>query len=196
MPGSPVVTAPPARPRTQARPRGHAIWLLAALALIVVLGGCQLDPDAVKKDPFLQELVAAQQQSATPKLGEAFEVGNTRWTIASTEAAYRIKLGADQFQAHGVYVVVHFTFTSLMDTPQHAPSDILMLQSGGNTFTADGATTAAFTGWTHATNLLAATLQPNAAYTAALVFDVPRDAGGLTVQVHSLPDPNQAPFAI
>lgn len=160
------------------------------------MGGCQLDPNAVKKDPFLQELVAAQQANTTPKMGQAFTVGNTEWTITSTEAAYLLKLGTSQLQAHGMYVVVHFRFTNQMTTPQRAPADILALQSGGKTFTAASSETAAYDTWTHATNLLTATLKPNVAYTAAFVFDVPRDVGGLTLQVHSLPDPNQPDLSL
>lgn len=189
----------PALPGQRAAPRtrGRALWLLAAVvALTVALGGCQLDPNAVKQDPFLQELVAAQQANTTPKLGQAFTVGNTEWTITSTEAAYQLKLGTVQLQAHGMYVVVHFRFTNLMTTSQRAPADILALESGSKTFTAAGAQTATYVSWTHATNVLTATLQPNVTYTAALVFDVPRDAGGLTLQVHSLPDPNQPDYSI
>ena len=179
------------------RPCVRVLWLLVALAaLIVTLGGCQLDPNAVKQDPFLQELVAAQQANATPKLGQAFTVGNTEWTITSTEAAYQLKLGTTQLQARGMYIVVHFRFTNRMTTPQHAPADILALQSGNKTFTAASAETVAYAAWTHATNLLTVTLKPDVAYTAAFVFDVPRNAGGLTLQVHSLPDPNQPDFSI
>jgi hypothetical protein len=188
----PAVTSP----RVTHHPlvRGGAVGRLAsalalATLLLVALGGCQISQEAMKKDPFLQEVAAAQQSSAPHKLGQPFELDNTRWTIQEARAAYSLQLGTTLLQAHGQYIVVRFVLENLTAAPQPPQVDMLVLQTGDNrTFKPDRTATALYTAWMHETDILTATLKPNTPYALALVFDVPRDAKALALAFHSYPD--------
>ena len=171
---------------------------LGALLLLVALGGCQISQDAVKKDPFLQELVTAQQAQAqsgqATKLGAPFTLDNTRWTIRDATSAYALQFGRTLVRARGAFVVVTFAFENLSGTAQPPQGDMLVLQGPSGkatvTYAPDRATTARYAAWTHQADFLTATLRPDTAYTLTLVFDVPRGARGLSLRFHSYPDPN------
>lgn len=182
--------------------RGGVVALAAlGLVLLLALGGCQLDPNAVKQDPFLQELVNAQQansaQSNAPmQLGKAFQLDNTVWTIQETKAAYTLQLGGQTLQAQGMFIVVRFVFENQSDSAQPPQPDMMVLNMGSGkntrTFPPDKLATAAFASWMHQQDFLTATLKMNVAYPLTLVFDVPRGATGLSLKLHSYPVQNQA----
>lgn len=183
----------------RAHRRSVALGLLLPLVLLA-LAGCQLDPNAVKQDPFLQELVNAQQagsaSSNTPiTMGKSFQLDNTEWTIQQTQAAYTLQVGEQKLRAQGEYIVVRFVFANHSDSAQPPLPDLMVLELGSGkslrTFLPDKAATAAYAGWLHQQNLLTATLQMNVTYPLTLVFDVPRDAKGLALKVHSYPVQNQ-----
>jgi hypothetical protein len=187
--------------RARAGRRARALVAGSVLALLLVaLGGCKLDPNAVKQDPFLQELVNAQQagsaQSTAPmEMGKPFQLDNTQWTIQETQAAYTLRIGDQTLQARGMYIVVRFLFENRSDSAQPPQPDMMVLEgTSGNasrTFPPDAAATAAYAGWLGQQDFLTATLKMQVSYPLTLVFDVPRDAGGFSLKVHSYPVQNQ-----
>jgi hypothetical protein len=166
--------------------------------LVMALAGCQISQDAVKRDPFLQELVAAQQAGQPHKLGQPFDLDNTRWSIQSARIAYALQLGSTVLRARGEFVVVQFALENLSGATQPPEPDMLLLQSGqSRTFKPDVRTTALYTGWVHQVDFLTTPLKPNIPYTLSLVFDVPRGSGELGLAFHSYPNPhlpNESPF--
>lgn len=185
--------------RARAR-RAHGRAAALGLLLLLALSGCKLDPNAVKQDPFLQELVNAQQADSAPSnahmtLGKPFQLDNTEWTIQETQAAYTLQIGDQTLRAQGMYIVVRFVFENRSDSAQPPLPDLMVLEWGSGktlrTFLPDKAATAAYAGWLRQQNLLTATLQMNVTYPLTLVFDVPRDAQGLSLKVHSYPVQNQ-----
>jgi Domain of unknown function (DUF4352) len=215
--GVPAVPArpAPARPTRGGRARQAACLAGLAMLLALALGGCQISKDAAKKDPFLQELIAAQQgtgQQPTPPaeaaqasamdergtlaMGKTFQINNTEWTIQRAVGTYALKLGDTTLHARGVFVVVQFTFRNLSDSAQSAEPDMLVLQSAGGkstqTFAPDKAATAQYAAWMQQRNFLADTLRANTLYPLGLVFDVPRDTGRLAIKFHSYPVQDQS----
>jgi hypothetical protein len=176
----------------------RATVALGALLLLVALGGCQISQDAVRKDPFLQELVTAQQAQAqsaqAARLGAPFTLDNTRWTVRDATSAYALQFGRTLMRARGAFVVVTFAFENLSGTAQPPQGDMLEIQGPSGkatvTYAPDRPATARYAAWTHQADFLTATLRPGAPYTLTLVFDVPRGARGLSLRFHSYPDPN------
>jgi hypothetical protein len=167
--------------------------IVQAPLLLIALAGCQISQDAVKRDPFLQELVAAQQSAQPHKLGQPFDLDNTRWTIRDATAAYALQLGSTVLRARGEFVIVQFALENLSGTTQPPEADMLVLTSGqrqSRTFQPDAHATAVYTGWVHEVDLLTTPLKPNVSYDLTLVFDVPRREGALSLSFHSYPDPN------
>lgn len=193
MVGGPAICAAMLSRRPVARRRAVgrlASALALALLLLVALGGCQISQDAMKKDPFLQELAAAQQSTAPHKLGQPFDLDNTRWIIQEARGAYSLQLGATVIHARGQYVVVRFVLRNLTATPQPPLGDMLVMKTADDrTIAPDRAATALYVAWMGEVNFLTATLKPNTPYVLALVFDVPRDATSLALAFHSYPDP-------
>jgi hypothetical protein len=182
-----------------------------AICAVLMLSGCQISQDAIKKDPFLQELVRAQnaqkaqsqesvqsatQTDATPhQAGVPFQVDNTVWTVEGASAAYSLKLGDTMLTAKGEYIVLRFLFQNISFSQQPPLPDMLVLQSGTGkatrTYLPDAHATALYAQQVHEPDFLTTTTLMNKTYTLALVFDVPRDVTGLSLKVHSYPVQNQ-----
>ena len=177
-----------------------AVALPFAVLVAVALCGCQISQDAIKKDPFLQELVAAAgpttaNAQGSPSIGKPYTLDNTQWTIEGVDAGRALQFGKTVVNARGSFLVVRFVFENLSSFDQPPETDMLLLESGSgknvHTYMPGQAVTAQYAAWTHQANFLKATLKPNTPYSLALVFDVPTGAGGMTLTFHSYPDQNR-----
>lgn len=174
-----------------ARQRWRRVLGLAAFALVVgmLLMGCQVDQQALQRDPFMRDMMSLQNQVDQPhKIGQAFDVGNTRWTIKAAHAALTLRLGPNVVKARGKFVVIDFTFTNTTDQPQKPTADMLQIEDAQlASYKGDAHTTALLASWQKTPNFLTDTFQPNKAGDCSLVFDLPTQTSGLTLEFQSFP---------
>jgi hypothetical protein len=182
---------PDTRPGHAARHRWRSLLCLAALGVILgaLLMGCEVDQDAMQRDPFMRDMMSLQKQVDQPhKMGQAFDVGNTRWKINAAHAALALRLGNTSVKARGKFVVIDFTFTNTTTQPQRPTADMLQIEDGQLTsYKGDARTTAQLASWQKTSNFLKETFQPNKAYPCSLVFDLPVATSGLTLEFQSFP---------
>jgi hypothetical protein len=167
------------------------VFSLAALGLVlgVLLMGCTVDQSTLQRDPFMRDMMSLQNQVDQPhKIGETFDVGNTRWKISAAHAALTLRLGSNTVKAHGKFVVIDFTFTNTTDQPQQPTADMLQIEDAQlKTYKSDANTTAMLSNWQKTPNFLKDTFQPNKAYDCSIVFDLPVQTSGLTLEFQSFP---------
>ncbi|HEY7347479.1 MAG TPA: DUF4352 domain-containing protein [Ktedonobacterales bacterium] len=170
---------------------------LAALGIVLggLLIGCTVDQSTLQRDPFMRDMMSLQQQVDQPhKIGQTFDVGNTRWNIRAAHAALTLRLGSNMVKARGKFVVIDFTFTNTTDQPQHPTADMLQIEDAQlNTHKSDATTTAMLASWQKTPNFLKATFQPNKRYPCSLVFDLPVQTSGLTLEFQSFPTEDDPP---
>ncbi len=183
-------------PRRSAQQRSlYRSWrrALGLAALGVVLGtallGCEVDQQTLQRDPFMRDMMSLQQQVDQPhKMGQTFDVGNTRWNISAAHAALTLRLGAKVIKAHGKFVVIDFTFTNMTDQPQRPTADMLKIEDAQlKTYKSDAGITALLSSWQKTTNFLNASFLPHKAYDCSIVFDLPVATSGLTLEFQSFP---------
>lgn len=169
--------------------------------LSLVLGGslmgCQVDQQALQRDPFMRDMMQLQQQQDQPhKFGQSFDVGNTRWKISAAHAALSLRLGSNVIQASGEFMVIDFTFTNTTDQPQHPTADMLLLQDTTATVTykSDAQNTTLLANWQQTTNFLKDLFQPNQPYDCSVVFDISKKAGNLSLNFQSFPTEDDNAF--
>lgn len=180
---------------------GHHHWrrMFGLAALGVVLGallmGCTVDQSTLQRDPFMRDMMSLQNQVDQPhKLGQTFDVGNTRWNISAAHAALALRLGANIVKARGKFVVIDFTFTNTTNQPQHPTADMLQIEDAQlTTYKSDASTTALLSAWQATPNFLKDAFQPNRAYHCSIVFDLPVQTSGLTLQFQSFPTQDDSP---
>lgn len=178
-------------------PRSGGSRLLSLTVMALVLGtlliGCAVDQNAMQRDPFMRDMMSLQQQQDQPhKIGQTFDVGNTRWDIRAAHAALRLRLGSKmRLRAHGKFVVIDFTFTNLTDGPQHPTAAMLEIQDTQlNTYKSDAHATTLLSAWQKTPNFLKDVFQPGRAYDCSIVFDLPLETAGLTLNFQSFPTQN------
>jgi tRNA A-37 threonylcarbamoyl transferase component Bud32 len=174
-----------------ARQHWRRVLSLAALGIVVsvLLMGCQVDQQTLQRDPFMRDMMSLQNQVDQPhKMGQAFDVGNTRWKINAAHAALTLRLGSNIVKAHGKFVVIDFTFTNTTDQPQRPTADMLQIEDAQLTsYKGDAHTTALLAAWQKTPNFLTDTFQPNKASDCSIVFDLPVQTSGLTLEFQSFP---------
>jgi hypothetical protein len=179
------------------RPRWRHAPALAALVLTlsVLLIGCTVDQSALQRDPFMRDMMSLQNQVDQPhKMGQSFDVGNTRWKISAAHAALALRLGKKIVKARGKFVVIDFTFTNTTDQPQRPTAAMLQIENAQLTsYKSDAQTTALLAAWQKTPNFLKDTFQPNKAVACSLVFDLPVQTNGLTLEFQSFPTQDNAP---
>ncbi len=171
-----------------------ALWLVPGAMLM----GCEVDQKALERDPFMRDIMSLQQQVDQPhKMGQVFDVGNTRWKISAAHAALTLRLGNKIIQAQGKFVVIDFTFTNMTDQPQHPTTDTLQIEDAQlQTYKSDANTTALLSSWQKTPNFLKDSFQPHQAYNCSLVFDLPVGASGLILKFQSFPTVDASPLSI
>jgi hypothetical protein len=202
------------RERPAALRRGGWRVLLVGMAACaaLLLAGCQISQDAAKKDPFLQEILNAQnaqsatnseagaltatQTDATPHaLGKPFQVDDTVWTVEGVDAAYSLQIGASALNAKGEFLVVRFLFQNISLSQQPPLPDMLAIETGAgkatHTYLPDAHATALYAQQVREPNFLTTTTRPNQTYRLALVFDIPVNSANLALRFHSYPNSNQ-----
>ena len=170
-------------------------WQFSGLAVMVwILGtlvqGCTVDQNAMQRDPFMRDMMSLHQQTDQPhKMGQTFDVGNTRWDVRAAHAALRLRLGSKTvLRAQGKFVVIDFTFTNMTDSPQHPTADMLEIQDAQlNTYKSDARATALLSAWQKTPNFLKDVFQRGRAYDCSIVFDLPAETAGLTLTFQSFP---------
>ena len=174
--------------------------LMGLVALGLVLGGllmgCQVDQQALQRDPFMRDMMQLQQQQDQPhKFGQTFDVGNTRWKISAAHAALSLRLGSTVVQAHGEFVVIDFTFTNTTGQPQHPTADMLLLEdtTANVSYKSDLQNTTLLSNWQQTTNFLKDLFEPNHPYDCSIIFDVPTKASNLSLNFQSFPTPEDIP---
>lgn len=159
--------------------------------------GCQVDQQALQRDPFMRDMMQLQQQQDQPhKFGQSFDVGNTRWKISAAHAALSLRLGSNVIQASGEFVVIDFTFTNTTNQPQHPTADMLLLQdtTANVTYKSDTQNTTLLSDWQQTTDFLKDLFQPNHPYDCSVVFDIPTKAGNLSLNFQSFPTEDDNAF--
>lgn len=186
-----LFSQPYTSPGHTTQPHWRRLLCLAALGVLlgVVLMGCEVDQQAMQRDPFMRDMMSLQNQVNQPhKMGQTFDVGNTRWNINAAHAALSLRLGTTVVKARGKFVVIDFTFTNTTNQPQRPTDDMLQMEDGQlATYKSDAATTAQLAAWQKTPNFLKATFQPKKDYTCSLVFDLPVQTSGLTLAFQSFP---------
>jgi len=153
--------------------------------------GCTIDQQALQRDPFMRDMMNLQNQVDQPhKMGQTFDVGNTRWKISAAHAALALQLGANTVKAQGKFVIIDFTFTNTTDQPQNPTADMLTLEDAQlKTYQSDAKVTALLSTWQKTPNFLKDAFQPNHAYDCSIVFELPVQTSGLTLAFQSFPTP-------
>jgi Domain of unknown function (DUF4352) len=91
-------------------------------------------------------------------------------------------------KAKGKFVVIDFTFTNTTNQPQRPTADMLQIEDAQLTsYKSDAHITAMLAAWQKTPNFLKETTQPNKAYDCSLVFDLPVQTSGLTLEFQSFP---------
>jgi len=177
--------------------RWRRVPALAALAAVlgVLLIGCTVDQSDLQRDPFMRDMMSLQNQVDQPhKMGQSFDVGNTRWKINAAHAALTLRLGSKTVKARGKFVVIDFTFTNTTDQPQRPTAPMLQIEDGQlASYKSDAPTTALLAAWQKTPDFLKDTFQPNKAVACSLVFDLPVETSGLTLEFQSFPTQDDAP---
>lgn len=176
-------------------------WRVMSLVILSLLPGttlmgCQVDQQALQRDPFMRDMMQLQQQQDQPhKFGQTFDVGNTRWKISAAHAALTLRLGAKVVQTQGEFVVIDFTFTNTTNQPQHPTADMLLLQNttANVTYKSDMQNTTLLSHWQQTTNFLTDLFQPNHPYNCSIVFDIPTKPSNLSLNFQSFPTQEDIP---
>jgi len=164
---------------------------VAGLALLLLLGGCTPSKEAIQRDPFLAELYNAQQQSSPHQIQQTFDVGNTEWTIVGAHAARKLRLSDSHLltSAHGMFVIIDFTFQNQSDQAQKAPLAMIQIQDvRGKKYAADKEITTAYAQASQMTNFFGTTFQLDKTYRCVVVFDIPDNIGRLSLAFQSFPE--------
>ncbi len=172
-------------------------WLgLAAIGVMLgaLLMGCTIDQQTLQRDPFMRDMMSLQNQVDQPhKMGQSFDVGNTTWKINAAHAALALQLGAKTVKAQGKFVVIDFTFTNTTGQPQNPTTDMLTLEDAQlKTYQSDTNVTALLSAWQKTPNFLKDVFQSNKAYDCSIVFELPVETSGLTLQFQSFPTPGDS----
>ncbi len=179
-----------------AQQRWRHLSALATLGVVlgILLMGCTVNQSDLQRDPFMRDMMSLQNQVDQPhKMGQSFDVGNTRWKISTAHAALTLRLGANIVKAKGKFVVIDFSFTNTSDQAQQPTADMLQIEDAQLTsYKSDAKTTALLSTWQQTPNFLQARAQPNKAMACSLVFDLPVDTSGLTLEFQSFPTQDNA----
>jgi hypothetical protein len=176
--------------RTASRRWGKRLVLPALCLLALFLAGCEVDQQALQRDPFMRDMMQLQQQNnPTYQMDKPFEIGNTRWNIQAAHASLNLRLGQNVvLKAQGKFVIIDFVFTNLTTQVQHPTPDMLqVVDAQSHTYTADLHTTQMLSAWQHTANFLSDSFQPNQAITCSIVFDIPLEAQNLSLNFQSFP---------
>jgi hypothetical protein len=186
------------RNKKRRRPKQRASrFILLTLALAALfLASCEVDQQALQRDPFMRDMMQLQQQNTqTYQMGKPFEIGNTRWTIQAAHASLSLRLGQNVvLRAHGKFVIIDFIFTNLTTQPQRPTADMLqVVDAQSHSYKADQPTTAELSNWQQTPDFLTASFQPNKAKPGSIVFDVPLEATILSLSFQSFPTEDTTP---
>lgn len=176
--------------RSGTKPYGALFLLLALCLLFFALAGCEVDQQALQRDPFMRDMMQLQQQNnPTYKMGQPFEIGNTRWTIQAAHASLSLRLGQNTLlKAQGKFVIIDFAFTNLTTQPQRPTADMLQIADAqSRSYKADLHATQMLSTWQHTANFLSDSFQPNQAENCSIVFDIPLEAQNLSLNFQSFP---------
>lgn len=176
--------------------RWQHIAALATLGVVlgVLLMGCTVNQSDLQRDPFMRDMMSLQNQVDQPhKMGQSFNVGNTRWKISAAHAALTLRLGSTVVKAKGKFVVIDFRFTNTSDQTQQPTVDMLQIEDTQlASYKGDARTTALLSTWQKTPNFLQTHAQPNKAINCSLVFDLPVTTSGLTLAFQSFPTQDNA----
>ncbi len=173
---------------------------LLVLGLMLVGGamGCEVDQNALQRDPFMRDMMQLQQSQNAPSrtFGQTFDVGNTRWNISAAHAALSLRLGSNTplKAQHGEFIIIDFTFTNLTQRPQHPTADMILLEDAAHVhYKSDPHVTARLSQWQKTANFLTELFQPNRPYDCSIVFDIPLQTTSLSLNFQSFPSQDDSP---
>jgi hypothetical protein len=178
-------------PTRSSEQRWQHIAALAALGIVlgILLMGCTVNQSDLQRDPFMRDMMSLQNQVDQPhKMGQSFDVGNTRWKISAAHAALSLRLGSHVVKAKGKFVVIDFRFTNTSAQTQQPTADMLQIEDAQLTsYKSDAKTSALLSTWQKTPNFLRMQAQPNKTIDCSLVFDLPVTTSGLTLAFQSFP---------
>jgi hypothetical protein len=167
------------------------LLFLPALGLtILLLAGCEVDQQALQRDPFMRDMMQLQQQNDQKyQMGKPFDIGNTRWNIQAAHASLGLRLGNTVLlKAQGKFVIIDFVFTNLTTQAQRPTAQMLQITDAqSHSYRADLPTTEKLSTWQHTTNFLSDRFQPNQAKNCSIVFDIPLEAKNISLNFQSFP---------
>lgn len=174
----------------------HPLALAAFGLIVILLAGCDVDQQALQRDPFMRDMVQLQQQTNQAyQMGKPFEVGNTRWNIQAAHASLALRLGQNvSLKAQGKFVIIDFVFTNLTSQTQRPTPDMLqVVDDQSHSYKADLQTTLMLSTWQKTANFLSDSFQPNQAKNCSIVFDIPLVAKNLSLNFQSFPTEDDPP---
>lgn len=178
------------------RGRINRLLLPGFCLIMLLLAACNVDQQALQRDPFMRDMMQLQQQNNQAyQMGKSFEIGNTRWTIQAAHASLGLRLGQNvSLKAQGKFVIIDFVFTNLTNQTQHPTPDMLqVVDAQSQSYKADLDTTQRLSDWQKTTNFLSGSFPPNQAKNCSIVFDVPLAAQNLSLNFQSFPTEEDTP---
>lgn len=163
-----------------------------ALAIIVLVLGFTTDllppPLPARHREARQAPPAAQPTSAARGLqaqaGRPFNFGNTAYTVEKTGRASELRDKTAAFTPSGTFLLILLSVTNEGGEPlRFKPSDFALYDKDGRHFSALREASRLASSLNEKKDIFGEALQPGLTMEALLVFDVPREAEGLTLRL-------------
>jgi hypothetical protein len=120
------------------------------------------------------------------KEGTLFTYGNLQYLVSKTERATEVKQGNTTVKTSGSFILVFVTVKNSSKVPVVLePSDFALIDAEGRAYSVNlGASNLSSTA-NEAGDMFGEALQPSLERTGVLVFDIPKDATGLSIRLYN-----------
>ena len=126
----------------------------------------------------------AGNQLASVGIGKAVGYGDWGYRVASLERRDKFEQADKQAVPAGVFLVINLTVTNNGKEPRSlSATDFALIDSQGRRYGVDGEATELAAGVLNKNRRLGIAVQPGLTKDSAVVFDIPRDAKGLSFRL-------------
>ena len=164
-------------------------WVFLVVALIVLVAAAYFTGNI----PFLNQqsnapatpspVIGGQLGSAS--LGRAVGYGDWGYLVSSVEHLDKITNDSKVLVPGGSYAVVHLTVTNNGKEPRSlSAADFALVDDQGRRYSVESDATSMDSAALGLPNLLSVAVQPGLSKNSVIVFDVPKDARGLTLRLY------------